>query len=315
MTRNETGKKKAKERKRMILAFSLIAVGLVMVITAAIMEASHYPWGVLLGTASQNAATIPDPSPIILDEEDKDVIITEEAPSEDVSAAVTGAAPESSASPSAGADLPGDEVDTANAPAVIKYVVIGTLKIPVLGVSQNLLEGSGKQMKYGVGHITGTAQPGQKGNCAVSGHRPYPFRYLDQLSTGDSIVIKSGGITYTYAVFDRFDVLPTEVWVLNNIPGEDYALTVITCTPYMVSSHRMIVRARLIDIDGKTPQDYYGEAQAAVTSPDVSPPEAIPSESPEPTGSDASESPSVEPAQTVSQPPVSPDATTDAPPG
>lgn len=268
MTRYEARKNKARQRRNMIIALSLIVVGLVLVVTAAIMEASHYPWGILFGTATQDVETIPDPPQIVLDAEDQDVVITEEVPTAD--AIVTASADVSDAaaadvSPSAGTQLPGDAEDTANAPAVPKYVVLGTLKIPVLSVSQNLLEGAGKQMKYGVGHVPSTAAPGQKGNCAVSGHRPYPFRYLDQLKAGDNIVIKAGGTTYTYQVYESFDVLPTEVWVLNNIQGEEYVLTVITCTPYLVSSHRLIVRARLTDIDGKTPQDYYGE-----TSPEVS---------------------------------------------
>jgi sortase A len=274
MTRYEIKKKKIRQKRKMIIALSLIVVGLALVIVAAIMEAGHYPWGILFGTATQDADTIPDPSPIKLDAEDEDVIITFEAPSPAPSttdAAFESADP-SEASPSSGAELPGNPEDTASAPAVPKYVVLGSLKIPVLSVSQNLLEGAGKQMKYGVGHVPSTAAPGQKGNCAISGHRPYPFRYLDQLKTDDHIVIKCGSITYTYAVFESFDVLPTDVWVLNNIPGEDYALTLITCTPYMVSSHRLIVRARLIDIDGKSPQDYYGEASPEVT---VTPSEAV----------------------------------------
>lgn len=272
MTRYEMKKKKTSLKRKMILSLSLIAVGLALVITAAIMEASHYPWGILFGTATQNADVIPDPLPIVLDPEDQEIDVTAEAPitaSSSTDVEVTDA----EATPSASAALPGDVEDAEKAP-VAQFVVLGTLKIPVLSVSQNLLEGAGKQMKYGVGHLPSTAAPGQKGNCAISGHRPYPFRYLDQLKAGDHIVIKSGGIVYTYAVFESFDVLPTDVWVLNNIPGEDYALTLITCTPYMVSSHRLIVRARLLDIDGKTPQDYYGVASPEVTPTDSSAPES-----------------------------------------
>ena len=117
------------------------------------------------------------------------------------------------------------------------------------------------EMKYGVGHVTGTAMPGEKGNCAISGHRPYPFRYLDTLTEGDKVIVKRDGVVYTYSVYESFEVLPEETWVLDNIIGEKYTLTLITCTPYMVSSHRLIVRARLIDIDGMTPAEYYGEEE------------------------------------------------------
>jgi sortase A len=279
----------------MIAALSLVAVGLVLVVTAGVMEASHYPWGILFGTAAQDADAIPDPSPITLDSEDQDIIITEEVPTAEAADASAAAPPSETppaeASPSEGTALPGNTEDTANAPAVNKFVILGTLKIPVLNVSQNLLEGAGKQMKYGVGHVPSTAAPGQKGNCAVSGHRPYPFRYLDQLKTGDKIVIKAGGVTYTYEVYESFDVLPTEVWVLSSIPGEDYTLTVITCTPYMVSSHRLIVRARLVDVDGQTPQAYYGE-----TTPEAA---VSPTASAEPGSTDASDAPAEVSAETA----------------
>jgi sortase A len=283
MTRYERKRKNARQRRKMIFSLSLIAVGLVLVITAVVLEASHYPWGLLFGTANQDADSITDPPPIVLDAEDQGAAVIFEVPSMEPVPAETAETPPDEASPPAETALPGNPEDSSNAPPVTKYVVLGTLKIPVLGVSQNLLEGAGKQMKYGVGHIPSTAAPGQKGNCAISGHRPYPFRYLDQLNSDDHIVIKYGGISYTYAVFDKFDVLPTDVWVLNSIPGEDYVLTLITCTPYMVSSHRLIVRARLIDIDGKTPQEYYGDiSPEAGESPDAFPEQVSPSvESPD----------------------------------
>lgn len=312
MTRNEKKKNNAKQRRRMILSLSLMLVGLVMVVTALIMEASNYPWGILFGTATQNAETIADPAPIILDKEDKDVIVTAASPSPEISAAdpsPTEAAAASDTSPSAAADLPGNEEDTEKAPAVSKYVILGTFKIPVLGVSQNLLEGAGKEMKYGVGHLPTTAAVGQKGNCAIAGHRPYPFRYLDQIKTGDNIVIKTGGHTYTYSVFDSLTVLPTEVWVLNNVQGEDYTLTIITCTPYMVSSHRLIIRARLTIIDGITPQEYYGEVSPDTISPDV-----LPTDLAEPSNTDAAAvETAVIPDETVSPSAVLPDPTTDIP--
>lgn len=314
MTRSDARKKKAKQRRNMIFALLLIAVGLVLVVTAVIMEASHYPWGILFGTASQDADALPDPPPIVLDPEDQDVVITEGVPAtegtdtgtagEEIEASDTPDADPSASevSPSAGTELPGNTEDTEKAPAVSKFVVLGTIKIPVLNVSQNLLEGSGKQMKYGVGHITSTAAPGQKGNCAVSGHRTYPFRYLDQLKPGDHIVIKAGGVSYTYEVYESFEVLPTEVWVLNSIPGEDYALTVITCTPYMVSSHRLIVRARLTDVDGKTPQEYYGDIspEASVTPAETAEPGIPPTETPAPTETPVNAS--ADPADTVTEP-------------
>ncbi len=122
-------------------------------------------------------------------------------------------------------------------------------------------------MKYGVGHLPSTAAIGQKGNCAISGHRTFPFRYLDMLKEGDSVILKFGDNRYTYTVYESFTVLPEEVWVLDSVEGKEYVLTLITCTPYMVSSHRLIVRAELSDINGIAPQAFYGEQESEPDAP------------------------------------------------
>jgi len=204
----------------------MIALGLVLVAVAVTMEVVDYPWGRLFGVVPQ---ALPDPAPIVLTGEDADSLLTDEA--EPVPEDESGI-------------LPGEETEDGP-PAV--YVQLGILKIPSLGVSQHVLEGTGRQMRYGVGHVVGTAGLGQEGNCALSGHRPSPFRYLDKLKAGDKITIEEGETLYTYTVYESFSVLPEETWVLSDIPGETAALTLITCTPYLVSSHRLIVRARLTD--------------------------------------------------------------------
>ena len=227
------------------LAVAFLITGIVMVITAFALEARYIPWGKLFGTASQSEDSIPDPTP-------PSVIISTLAPITN-----TPAQPTPSATPPVESAEPEETEEVEEMPQ-LEY--LGILKIPVLNVAQNLYSGSGMdEMKYGVGHVTGTAMPGEKGNCAITGHRPYPFRYLDTLDEGDNVIVKIDDIVYTYKVYESFDVLPEETWVLDNIKGEDYTLTLITCTPYMVSSHRLIVRARLSDIDGLTPAEYYGE--------------------------------------------------------
>lgn len=221
-----------------IMALIAIAAGVVFVAVALYLESADYPWGLLFGTASQSEDSLPDPPDLILDREDSNsqIVVLDDI-------GLQGEYEENAAA----GPLPGDEAFTAAASEAKKYVVIGSFKIPSLRISQNLLEGTGRQLKYGVGYVPGTAAPGEKGNCAIAGHRSYPFRYLNKLSAGDSIIIKSAGNVYTYKVYDSFDVLPEETWVLNSVDGEDSVLTIITCTPYLVSSHRLIVRARLAD--------------------------------------------------------------------
>lgn len=312
-TKAKRAKKKPVKFKKLTVV--LLAVGALMVVTSFIIEASNYPWERLLGLASQSEDSVPDPSPL-------DFPVLTSLPPEllNPSPAAAEALPEGHGQAAVMTVLPGDEEYWATTETIEEYnfQVLGVLKIPVLKVSQHLLEGSGKQMKFGVGHVIGTAMPGQHGNCVVSGHRPYPFRYLDQLVPGDNIIIKMDKMVYTYQAYDSFEVLPRETWVLNDIWGEKYTLTLITCTPYMVSSHRLIIRARLVDINGQTPAAYYGEEEILESpSPepsvtelpgelpgDTTPAEtpALPSESALPTESPSAESPSAEPTSDI--PPV-----------
>ena len=234
-----------KSVKRKNLAYVLIFAGIALIAVTICIEAYRYPWGTLFGS-SGNESSLPDPTPIVLTGEDANSVLenANDAPAESPS-------DDGHGEPSV---LPGDE--SADAPSSV-YVQLGIIKIPVLNVSQNVLEGTQRQMRYGVGHVTGTDVIGAKGNCAIAGHNTTSFRYLDKLQTGDSVVLEVNGNIYTYSVYDSFAVLPDETWVLNDIDGEDYALTLITCTPYLVSSHRLIVRARLADINGMPPEAFY----------------------------------------------------------
>lgn len=100
------------------------------------------------------------------------------------------------------------------------------MKIPKLEVSQYILEGTLGQLKYGSGHVIGTAGIGERGNCAVSAHRSQGFRHLDLLADGDAVVIKANGNIYTYSVYETIVVEPTELWVLDPVEEKDYTLTI-----------------------------------------------------------------------------------------
>lgn len=233
---------KKKSKMKRILPSFLIAVGVLCIAAALMIEASRFPWRTYLHM-EREAAAIPDPPPIVLSGEDRGITILEGDP----------LTPEE-----AYELLPGSELD--DAPPEV-YILLGIMKIPKLEVSQYILEGTQRQMRYGGGHVIGTAGIGEEGNCVISAHRPQAFRYLDLLEEGDEVVIKAKENIVTYTVYESFVVEPTELWVLDLVEGEDYTLTMITCTPFMVSSHRLIVRARLTDINGETPEEFYEKSQ------------------------------------------------------
>ncbi len=123
------------------------------------------------------------------------------------------------------------------------------IRIPAIGVDAPIVLGDGwEQLKKGVGWHIGSALPGQRGNVVLSGHNDIygeVFRDLDQLRPGDVIYIHTQTRVYTYVVVASYIVQPTEVqWMA---PTSDPVVTLISCYPYRVNTHRIIVRGRLQD--------------------------------------------------------------------
>ncbi len=97
-----------------------------------------------------------------------------------------------------------------------------------------------------VGHIPGTARPGERGNMALAGHRDSFFRALRHIRAGDTIRISTPGRHYEYRVASTEVVRPEETRVLD--PTAETVLTLVTCYPFGYLGHapdRFIVRARL----------------------------------------------------------------------
>lgn len=99
-----------------------------------------------------------------------------------------------------------------------------------------------------VGHIPGSANPGELGNCIIAGHRARTkgrlFNRLDELELGDLIIITYNSNNLQYKVTEIKIVEPTDVSVLNSNNNE-HILTLITCHPVRVLSHRLIIKATL----------------------------------------------------------------------
>lgn len=126
--------------------------------------------------------------------------------------------------------------------------IIGILNIPKIDLSVGIGQGvDNETLKYSVGHFSETAMPGQKGNFCVIGHRSYSygefFNRLDEIEKNDYIIIESNNNKFKYKVTEIKVVPPTEVSVLNKT--EDSEITLITCTPVRVGSHRLVVKGVL----------------------------------------------------------------------
>lgn len=122
---------------------------------------------------------------------------------------------------------------------------VGEIVIPKVGLSAAILEGTEPAtLRLAIGHVSGTAEPGETGNICLAGHRDTFFRPLKQISTGDEIELHFPGGTSRYRVADIKTVDPENGEVLEPTPGN--TLTLITCYPfYFIGSapKRFIVRA------------------------------------------------------------------------
>jgi sortase A len=125
---------------------------------------------------------------------------------------------------------------------------VGLLSIPKIGALDAIVEGVGEaQLEQGPGHYPGTSLPGEAGNVAIAGHRTtyaHPFYNLDALSPGDDIYILTAQGLFHYKVNGSQIVVPTNVSVLNTVPGKS-TLTLTTCNPRYSAAQRLVVTAKL----------------------------------------------------------------------
>lgn len=120
--------------------------------------------------------------------------------------------------------------------------------IPAIGVDAPVVPGTDwEALKHGVGHHPGTANPGEPGNMVLAGHNDIygeVFRDLEKLQIGDEIwIYDSAGRAFRYVVAHKQVVRPTQVEVM--APTRDPVVTLITCYPYRVNTHRLVVVGEL----------------------------------------------------------------------
>lgn len=121
------------------------------------------------------------------------------------------------------------------------------IQIPAIDVDAPVVQGDGwEQLKKGVAQHIGTPNPGETGNIVLSGHNDIygeVFRYLDRLSPGDIVILFTNQRQYTYTITGTQMVEPTAVEVM--APTPDARITLISCHPYLVDIHRIVVSAVL----------------------------------------------------------------------
>ena len=138
-----------------------------------------------------------------------------------------------------------------NGNGVMGYVSIEKIDVR-LAISHGTDEGV---LHDGVGHLEGSSLPvgGENTHSALFGHRGLPsallFTDLDQMETGDSFQVNILGRTLDYQVDQILVIEPQETEPLEIVEGKDY-VTLVTCTPYAVNTHRLLIRGVRVEGTG-----------------------------------------------------------------
>lgn len=155
------------------------------------------------------------------------------------------------------------------APNATPEVIIPKINVqlPVIYGSQSVTEEDiQSSLNDGIFHYPTTAQPGQQGNAAYFGHSSnnilnkgkykFAFVLLHELAPGDIFYLTNNKKVYTYRVYEKRVVEPTDTWVLNPVEGKPATAALITCDPPGTSLHRLVVWGEQISPDpsGNTAQ-------------------------------------------------------------
>ena len=151
--------------------------------------------------------------------------------------------------------------------------VMATVKIPSIDVNLPIYHGTETAtLDKGIGHLFGTALPvgGESTHTVLTGHtglgNATMFDQLTSVKMGDYFYIETAGRHLKYQVTDIRVVLPHETESLNKVEGKDLA-TLITCTPYGVNTHRLLVTGERVPMDDETAAAEAAQVKGAVMKP------------------------------------------------
>lgn len=133
--------------------------------------------------------------------------------------------------------------------------LMGMIEIPKINVNLPIYHGTADEvLEVGVGHVRESSLPvgGENTRSVLTGHRGLPsaklFSRLDELVEGDLFFIRIGDVTFAYQVFEIEVIKPEEVERLEIVPEKDL-VSLVTCTPYGVNTHRLVVTGERVSYD------------------------------------------------------------------
>lgn len=231
------------KRVRDILPILVILAGLLVLLYPTI---SNY----LVEKNASRAVASYDATAVDMGQEQREQMLADARAYNDALAASSGAspqAPEGGEPAQVGETLAYEDLLNLNGDGMMGYIIIPKMNVE-LPIYHTVEE---RVLQSGVGHMESSSLPvgGPSTHAALSGHRGLPsaklFTDLDQMEVGDQFFIKVLGETLAYEVHDVETVLPTETESLAIQQGQDL-VTLITCTPYGINSHRLLVHAHRV---------------------------------------------------------------------
>lgn len=153
--------------------------------------------------------------------------------------------------------------------------VMGTLVIPKIDLQMPIYHYTNdEELQAGVGHMESTSLPvgGESTHAVLAGHNGLPsvkiFDRLDELEVGDYFVIEVLGEEHAYRVTSKETVLPEETDSLTVVDGADL-VTLVTCTPYGVNTHRLLVHAERCELPASWGEVDREATEASAAAPDA----------------------------------------------
>lgn len=145
-------------------------------------------------------------------------------------------------------DYPKEYMDNLNINGIMGYIII-----PSIGVQLPIYHGTSPDvLQKGIGHLQQSSLPvgGKDTHCVLAGHTGMNsakmFNDLVKMKVGDSFCLTVAGHELVYEVDNIETILPKEIELLQKVPDKDYC-TLVTCTPYGVNTHRLLVRGVRVD--------------------------------------------------------------------
>lgn len=160
--------------------------------------------------------------------------------------------------------------------------IMGYIEIPEIDCSLPIYHGTDESaLQIAIGHLEGSSLPtGGKGtHCVLSGHRGLPsaklFSDLDEMKEGDLFYLRVLDETLTYEVDQILTVDPYDLNALEIDPDQDYC-TLVTCTPYGINTHRLLVRGHRVETPDESADVRVGADALQIDSTFLVPLAAIP---------------------------------------